>query len=193
MDSLRTLKIARTGYIVIALITCVLGISLLINPNCPIHILCRALGIIFIADGIIKIIGYFSKDLYCLAFQYDFAFGILMIAVGLLILVRGESYSRLLFPVLGLLILTDALLRIQMSLDAKKFGLNLWWQILMAAILTGVFGMVLLINPYDGAGNTMFFTGIAFLFDGLLNLCVAVYTIKILEQFPDRFKLYQHD
>lgn len=186
MDSLQTLKIARNGYIIIALIICALGVALLINPDCPVAILCQALGIIFVADGIIKIIGYFSKDFYCLAFQYDFAFGILMAAMGVLILIRGEDYSHLLFAVLGLLILTDALFRVQMSLDAKKFGLNLWWRILLVAVLTGIFGMILVIDPYDGTGITMSLTGAAVLLEGLLNLCVAVYTIKILDRFSDR-------
>ncbi|MCD7818106.1 MAG: DUF308 domain-containing protein [Lachnospiraceae bacterium] len=186
MNSLRTLKIARNGYIIIALVICALGIVLLTNQNFPIDILCEALGIIFVADGVIKIIGYFSKDFYCLAFQYDFAFGILMVAVGVLILIRGEGYLRLLYSVMGLIILTDALFRIQMSLDAKKFGLNLWWRILLIAILTGIFGMILLIDPYDGTGMTVTLTGVTVFLYGVLNLCVAVYTIKILEQFSDQ-------
>ncbi|MCD7736675.1 MAG: DUF308 domain-containing protein [Lachnospiraceae bacterium] len=193
MDSLKTLKIARNGYIIIALAICALGIVLLVNPDCPMEILCEALGILFVADGIIKIIGYFSKDFYCLAFQYDLAFGILMAAVGLLVLIRGESWSRLLFSVLGLVILADALFRIQMSLDAKKFGLDLWWRILLIAILTGVFGMILLINPYDGTGITMSLMGVAVLLDGLLNLCVAVYTIKILDQFSGPYGQYHEE
>ncbi|MCD8023108.1 MAG: hypothetical protein LUF30_09110 [Lachnospiraceae bacterium] len=101
----------------------------------------------------------------------------------MMILVRGESYSRLLYVVLGLVILTDALFRIQMSLDAKKFGLGLWWRILAVAILTGVFGMVLVIDPFEGEGLTMTLTGVAVLLEGLLNLCVAFYTIKILDRF----------
>ncbi|MCD8074513.1 MAG: DUF308 domain-containing protein [Lachnospiraceae bacterium] len=183
MDSLKTLKIARNGYIVVALIICVLGICLLVNPDCPADTLIRVLGLIFIVDGIIKMIGYFSKDFYCLAFQYDFAFEILMVALGLVILIRGEGYSQLLYAVLGLVILMDALLRIQMSMDARKFGLGLWWRILIIAILTGVFGMILVIDPYGGEGATMTLTGTAVLLEGLLNLCVVVYTVKILDRF----------
>ncbi|MCC8104135.1 MAG: DUF308 domain-containing protein [Clostridiales bacterium] len=183
MDSLRTLKIARNGYIVIALIICALGICLLVNPGCPVDGLIRMLGLIFIADGIIKMIGYFSKDFYCLAFQYDFAFGILMVALGLVILIRGEDYSQLLYAVLGLVILMDALLRVQMSLDARKFGLGLWWRILIISILTGIFGMILVIDPFGGEGATMALTGTAVLLEGVLNLCVAVYTVKILDRF----------
>ena len=89
-------------------------------PEKAVKIICVLAGILFIADGIIKIIGYFSRDFYCLAFQFDLGFGILMIAVGILILVRREAILRLIFVIFGLVILTDALLRIQMSVEAQK-------------------------------------------------------------------------
>ena len=72
MNSSGTLKIARNGYIVMAVIFCALGIFLMVNPTKAMKIICVLAGILFIADGIIKIIGYFSRDFYCLAFQFDF-------------------------------------------------------------------------------------------------------------------------
>ena len=160
MKTSGTLKIARNGYIVMAVIFCALGIFLMANPEGAMKTICVLAGVLFIADGIIKIIGYFSRDFYCLAFQFDLGFGILMIAMGVLIL-------------------ADALLRIQMSVEAKKFGLNLWWAILIVAIVTGVFGMLLLIDPAGGARLTVIFTGIAFLLEGILKLCVVIYTVKL--------------
>lgn len=62
-----------------------------------------AVGMILIIYGIVKVIGYFSDDLYCLAFQYDLACGLFLIAMGMILL--------------------DALLKIQISKDARKFGL----------------------------------------------------------------------
>ena len=179
MNSSGTLKIARNGYIVMAVIFCALGIFLMADPEGAMKIICVLAGILFIADGIIKIIGYFSRDFYCLAFQFDLGFGILMIAMGVLILVRRESLLRLIFVIFGLLILADALLRIQMSVEAKKFGLNLWWGILIIAVVTGVFGMLLLIDPAGGAKLTVIFTGIAFLLEGILKLCVVIYTVRL--------------
>ena len=178
MNSSGTLKIARNGYIVMAVVFCALGIFLMAVPEKAVKIICVLAGILFIADGIIKIIGYFSRDFYCLAFQFDLGFGILMIAVGILILVRGEAILRLIF---GLVILTDALLRIQMSVEAKKFGLKLWWAVLLIAVTTGIFGMLLLVDPAGGAKLTVIFTGVAFLLEGILKLCVVVYTVKIRE------------
>lgn len=179
MKTSGTLKIARNGYIVMAVIFCALGIFLMANPKGAMKTICVLAGALFIADGIIKIIGYFSRDFYCLAFQFDLGFGILMIAMGVLILVRREAIFKLVFVVFGLLILADALLRIQMSVEAKKFGLNLWWVILIVAVVTGVFGMLLLIDPAGGARLTVIFTGIAFLLEGILKLCVVIYTVKL--------------
>lgn len=181
MNSSGTLKIARNGYIVMAVVFCALGIFLMAVPEKVVKIICVLAGILFIADGIIKIIGYFSRDFYCLAFQFDLGFGILMIAVGILILVRREAILRLIFVIFGLVILTDALLRIQMSVEAKKFGLKLWWAVLLIAVTTGIFGMLLLVDPAGGAKLTVIFTGVAFLLEGILKLCVVVYTVKIRE------------
>ena len=83
MNSFGTLKIARNGYIVMSAIFCILGIFLMINPEGSMKMICIIAGALFIADGIIKIIGYFSRDFYCLAFQFDLGFGILMIAIGI--------------------------------------------------------------------------------------------------------------
>lgn len=187
MDSLKTLKIARNGYIIISCVFCILGGFLITNPGCSAEVLCTLMGTIFIINGVIKIIGYFSKDFYCLAFQFDLAFGILMITMGILMLVRTERMLHLIFVIFGLMILTDGLFKIQMSLDARRFGLNLWWRILVAAVLTGIFGVVLLADPGEGEKVTMILMGIGLLTEGLMNLYVAVYTIKIIEGYTERY------
>ena len=190
MDGIGRLKIARNGYIVMATVFCVLGIFLMANPQKAVEILCILAGILFVADGITKIIGYFSRDFYCLAFQFDLGFGILMIAVGILILVKRESILHLIFVIFGLLILTDALLRIQMSVEAKKFGMKLWWGILILAVITGIFGMILLIDPAGGARITVIFAGTAFLLEGILKLCVGIYTVRIRDNVVYEDKNY---
>ena len=62
-----------------------------------------------------------------------------------------------------------------------KIGLKLWWAVLLIAVATGIFGMLLLVDPAGGAKLTVIFTGVAFLLEGILKLCVVVYTVKIRE------------
>ena len=181
MEAIRQLKIAKNGYIIMSLLFVILGICLIIWPDCSLKLFCTLIGIMLIAYGCIKIVGYFSKDYYCLAFQFDLAFGILLIAVGAIIIARREQVVNLIFAIFGILTLADALFKIQMSMDAKRFGLSLWWRILVVAVLTGILGVLLLIRPFDAAEIMMILVGVSFLFEGILNLCVAIYTIKILE------------
>lgn len=181
MEAIRQLKIAKNGYIIMSLLFVILGICLIIWPDCSLKLFCTLIGIMLIAYGCIKIVGYFSKDYYCLAFQFDLAFGILLIAVGAIIIARREQVVNLIFAIFGILTLADALFKIQMSVDAKKFGLNLWWRIMLVAILTGVLGFLLLIRPSEAAEVMMILVGVSILFEGILNLCVAFYTIKIIK------------
>lgn len=141
MDALKQLKLAKNGYIIMSVLFMVLGACLIIWPDCSMAVFCTAVGIMLIVYGLIKILGYFSRDIYCLAFSLS-CLGVLLAAVGIIIIVRRNVVVNLIFGIFGLLILADALFKIQMSIDAKKFGLELWWRILLVAILTGVLGFL---------------------------------------------------
>lgn len=56
------------------------------------------MGIMLILYGAIKISGYFTRDAFCLAFQFDLAFGILLMAVGVILIARKISQWILFFP-----------------------------------------------------------------------------------------------
>ena len=103
MDALKQLKLAKNGYIVMSILFMILGICLIIWPDCSMAVFCTAVGIMLIAYGCIKIIGYFSRDFYCLAFQFDLAFGVLLAAVGVIIIVRRNLVVNLIFGIFGVL------------------------------------------------------------------------------------------
>ena len=176
MDDLKQLKLVKNIYIVMSLLFCVLGIFLMARPKSSVKMLCVLMGIMLILYGAIKISGYFTRDAFCLAFQFDLAFGILLMAVGVILIARKNFAVDLIFSVFGILILADALFKIQMSVDAKRFGLALWWQILLVALVTGVF-----IRPCEAAATMMALVGFSILLEGILNLWVGILTIKIIK------------
>ena len=141
-------------------------------------------GSLFVVFGCVKILGYLSKDLYRLAFQFDLAFGILLIILGLILLLRTEAMLHVICVLLGLFILADSLLKVQTALDAKAFGIRPWWLILSFAVFTAVFGILLLFRPYETQKAFMLLLGIAFLGEGLLNLTTVLAAVKILQRKP---------
>ena len=182
----KRIQAAKLGYILLSVALCALGGVLIAVPDFSAALLCRLVGVTMLLFGAVKIIGYCSKDLYRLAFQFDLAFGILLIALSVVILIRPENMMSFLCIVLGIAILADGLFKIQTALDARRFGLRTWWLILSLAIIAGVIGAVLVFRPTESARIVTMLLGMSLLAEGILNLCVALCAVKIIRhQQPD--------
>ena len=186
MRSENPIRAAKISYIVTSVAFCVLGILLIVLRNWSVSFIGVVTGIMLIAFGIVKLLGYFSKDLYRLAFQFDLAFGILLMALGISTLVHPSETISFLCLMYGILVLSDGLFKVQIALDGRSFGIDRWWVILLAAVVTGVLGVLLVLRPGDGAEALTMLLGASLLVDGLLNLIVALLTVKIIRhQQPD--------
>ena len=182
MISNKQLRMAKFGYIILSSLLCALGITLIAVPNFSISLLCWIGGILLILFGCVKIVGYVSKDLYRLAFQFDLAFGILLISLGIILILRTDAMIHIICSLLGISILADALLKIQISIDAKSFGIHQWWIILGAAVITSIVGFLLLLRPSESAAAVMVLLGISILAEGILNLITVLTVVKIFQR-----------
>lgn len=186
MRSVTPMKTAKIGYIVLSAVLCVLGLVLILFPEFSASMLGVACGIVLILFGIVKLVGYFSRDLYRLAFQYDLACGCLLILLGAVMLLRPDSLLNFICVALGIYILTDGLFKIQIAVDARRFGIPQWWLVLALAVLTGVIGLLLVLRPTEGARALVMLMGVSLLLDGALNLSVALCAVKVVRhQQPD--------
>ena len=180
MTYLDRLRVARDGYTVMAVVCYIAGIVCFLPGTIPPMAACVTCGLILVCYGIIKIIGYLANDLYCLAFQYNLACGILLIVLGVILLACNVRLYQYLNMGAGMLILLDSLLTIQTSKDARTFGLPTWHIILILAILAGIFGVLLLVDPAGVAREII--GGCALLADGLLNQVMVHLTVRTREQ-----------
>ena len=184
MPSNKRIWAAKVGYIIISILIGVLGIVLIAVPNFYVSLLCRLGGGILTRFGIVKIIGYCSNDLYRLDFQYDLAIGILLIALGAILILRTRIMTSLICVLLGIYTLADALLKIQISVDSKAFGIRQWWLILVVAIITGVVGFLLVFRPSENARIVMILLGLALLMEGALNFITVLTSVKVNHHQP---------
>ena len=174
------IKAAKIGYVMISVLLCVMGIVLIAVPDFSVTLLCKRGGGIMMLFGLVKIIGYCSKDLYRLAFQFDLAFGILFMALGIILIIRTDVMVNLICIVMGICVLADALLKIQISIDSKTFGIQKWWLILAMAILTGVAGFLLVFRPSESIQVIVILLGISLITEGVLNLITILTAVKII-------------
>ena len=96
--------------------------------------------------GAVKIMGYFAKDAYQLAFQFDLALGIVIAIVGIVFVCRTARVVQLLSTCIGIVMLVDATFKIQTSIDSKRFGISRWWLMLILAVIDGILNLVIVID-----------------------------------------------
>ncbi len=186
MRSVIPMRTAKVGYVISSILFCFFGLLLIFYPEISVTMIGTLIGVSMIFFGIVKIIGYFSKDLFRLAFQYDLAFGILLIVLGVIVLTKPDKIISFLCVALGIAILADGLFKIQISVDSKSFGIDRWWLIMIAAVLTVFIGLLLIFRPENAALTITMMVGIGLVLDGIMSLITVLSTVKIVRhQQPD--------
>ena len=184
--SVLPLKTAKTGNLILAGCTVLFGFVLLLHPEFGIRAVGSVTGWLLLATGIFKLFGYFSKDLYRLAFQFDLVFGILLAALGVFVLTKPSGLLHILCAAAGLTVTADGIVRLKTAADARRFGLKSWWAIMLSGILSGICGLILLCFPSQSSRTLMRLIGLAMTAEGLLNLVTVLMTVRIIQhQKPD--------
>lgn len=178
-------KATKTIYLIISAAFCIIGLIFIIHPAFSAAVIGTLCGIFLIAFGAVKIVGYFSKDMFRLAFQFDLALGILLLALGVIIIIRPDGMMNLLCIALGISMLIDGLFKIQTAIDSKRFGLPRWWLIMIFAVLTCIHGTMLVLRPAESAAILTVILGMSLLFEGILNFITVLTAVKTVnDQSP---------
>lgn len=156
------------------------GLLMLLIPNLEKVLAQRILlGILFGLTGAAKIFGYYSNDLYRLAFQFDFAVGIFCEVLTLLVvLTPSHSYNTVALLISAFVVL-DALLKLQMSFDARRFGMKSWVALFITALVLCCVGGFAVGAAVAELMRYASIVAIALMTDGLENIWVTAHTVRI--------------
>ncbi len=170
---------AKIINIVVAIILCVAGIFMIIKPYLDFATERLILGIMALIIGCAKLIGYFSNDMYRLAFQFDLAIGIFIIILGVFAFISGENNADKYVLAVGFYVVLDGGLILLSAIDSKRFGITNWQWILFTSIGIVVLGVFVLAAPHFDAVVDNVAVGIALFVDGVENAWITAYTVKV--------------
>ena len=186
MRSTAPMRTAKIGCIAISCAMCFLGLLMLLFPNPSSALIGAVCGVLLILFGCVRLIGYFSKDLYRLAFQFDLTIGVVAVVLGVALLARPGELMTFLCAAVGLFILTDGLLKIRVAVESKRFGTPSWWLTLCVAASSSVCGLLLTLRPDEGGRFLTILIGVTLLSEGLLSVSAMLTAVKIIRhQQPD--------
>lgn len=188
---------AKIFNFVAAACICIAGVIILLtyNKNAESY-LKWGLGALCIFLGGSKLLGYFSNDLYRLAFQFDLTFGIFITFVGILIFVAPDSEVMKILPhIFSIYVILDGSLKFQIAIDARRFGMSKWLIILFTSIIICLAGAAAEIGAYLPIGDPaspVTLLGVALIADGFENCFVTAYTVRVgakNKKLEDKFDL----
>lgn len=157
------------------------GIILAVFLKMPDAVLKIIIGCMCILTGAAKILGYFSNDVYRLAFQHDFAVGILNIILGILSFILKGNIRDNISTAIGVYVILDALLKVQTGLDARVFGMRAWKGILISSAAVAIIGIFPLIAPHADVNIVPLNIpiGVAMMAHAAINAWITMYTVKV--------------
>ena len=173
-------KSAKIMHLCSAVIFLVAGLLLALVPDFEDSGAFRntVVGIASIIIGATGIYGYFSNDMYRLAFQLDFALGIFNVIFGILLLINPVQLSVLLPTAVSILTLLDGGNKSQMAIEGKRFGIQKWYLVLVSAVLEIAAGVVLILLAYHGR-DVRAWMGVAMGLVGVTNFWTTMYTVRV--------------
>lgn len=167
----------------LSIIYIVLGLIFILWPADSVLSICYILGAVILVLGLIKVITWFSYNYNQVnsTFTFDFAYGIIATLLGLFMLLFPNTITSALTIVLGVLVLFDSIIRIQIAFDLKSASSKRFTSTLILALLTAVFGLIIMFNPFEVALTLTVFIGIVFLVSGAVNLWNYASVKKLLK------------
>ena len=90
----------------------------------------------------------------------------------------------------------DALLKLQIAMDARRFGMESWIAILCSSLLLGFGGLFALSALYSSFLTPSVAIGIALGLDGLQNAWITMHTVRVRarkKNLSEKFGLENHE
>ena len=166
----------KHNYFINAVIMVILGIVLVIWPHILGVMLCYLLGGALIVMGVFQLISFLRGERLGFYNKFVMMMGIVLVLLGIWICAQPRIVLSIIPVVVGIIVLIHGLMDIQYTLDIKKAGSEKWWIALIAAALTLIVGLLLMLNPFTAYEITMVLLGVAMLYDGGSDLVLLLFS-----------------
>lgn len=160
----------QKALIILAIVYIIVGLFLIIWPDQAKQIIIYAIGAAALIYGGYRIFDYFARKEAMVGVQIGVALGIACIMLGLFLLIKANVVVALLAAVIGVAVIVDSVLRLQIALNLRLTGGSSWIVLSITAVITLVFGILLLFNPFSAIRVATIIGGASLLADGVFTL-----------------------
>ena len=163
--------------IVTSTILIILGLLLIFQSEVTIMTISYIIGGILIALGVLAVIKFIQGTNKEGKSELDIVYGIVTTILGILIIMNPQAIASVIPFILGIAIIISSATKLQYAFELKANNNRLWKVTMLISILSTLFGVILLFNPFKGAVMFTKIVGIFILGYAILDI-ISTITIK---------------
>lgn len=165
------------GNLLMCIAEALMGVLLLINPLGFTSGIITVLGVILTLIGVKELIAYFKADPESAAVGGGLAKGLLFTVLGIFCAFKSEWFI-ITFPILtvfyGILTLVGGISKIQWAVDMLRQKHKYWFIEVVGAVLSIVFAVLILMNPFASTAFLWTFIGISLIVEAIVDILAFV-------------------
>lgn len=169
--------------LLIELIICafcmLIGFLMLFMDSMKVEYFAYVIGGVLLALGIYLILNFFVRHGYKEITNYDFSGGVLVTAIGVVVLVNAKSFDVSFYIALGVILLVLAVMILQSTIQLMGMRGKAWWLNLIFALLILVYAILLLTKiKTDFSKNEMLYYSLVIASGGLGIFSIIITAIR---------------
>ena len=147
----------------------IVGLFLAFFPVQTVNVICKVVfGLLLILTGLYNIILFLMEKTETTVF--NMLSGVIVLVLGLFLFTNPQIVVRLLPQLLGSLILIDSIWLLRSAQKLRKSNSQYWTAFLITGLVCVVLGLIILINPFSKVKQTVIFSGVVFLINGIVDI-----------------------
>ncbi len=172
---------AHIGHITLCFFEIVVGVLLLINADSFNGGIVIAAGVACMITGLFNCIRYFTTEPNLAATDKVLMKGLAQLLLGAFAAFNFPWFLKA-YPIFtllyGIALILVALWKVQLTADMLRLHCKKWYVSGITALVSGVCGVVLLCDPFDGDDMKWMFLGIALLFSAAFDVVTLIINIS---------------
>ncbi len=156
-----------------SLICTILGVILFLKPGGTLSMISQIAGTGAAIAGVLTIRDGIRRKREGWGGSGGLLGGIVILLVGCWLVFNPQAAASILPQLIGIVILGNGIINLMDALSLRKTGYSRWTMSLVLAILTILFGLAVLSNPFGYASMLVRLMGAAMIYNGLSNLWIV--------------------
>ena len=167
------LNLVRSNNMVQAVLCIAFGLFLMIYPSITVQGIILLFGVALAVMGAAGLVSYFRQR----SVRYRDS-GTLMfyVIIALIAFIFPKVIAGFFSVVLGVVLILLAIVNVVRAFGLRAFGSSIWIAVLATAVLVGIGGVLIVVNPWGASMTFVLVLGATFIVNGAVDLFIEWYT-----------------